>query len=69
MSPSAWLNAWTVRAYAHNRGADYFVMQGHPGGWKDDGFEQFRLIVDFLAAQKASFVFPRDLAGDSAASR
>jgi len=56
-----------LEAYAHNRGADYFVMQGHPGGWKDDGFEQFRMIVDFLATQKASFVFPMDLAGDAAA--
>ncbi|MEO7933403.1 MAG: DUF2334 domain-containing protein [Chthoniobacterales bacterium] len=49
-----------LEAYAHNRGTDYFVMQGHPGGWKDDNFEQFRMMVDFLIDQKAQFVFPRD---------
>lgn len=49
-------------AYAHNRGARYFVMQGHPSGWGDDRFEQTRMIVDFLLAQKAEFVFPRELA-------
>ncbi|MEI8312274.1 MAG: DUF2334 domain-containing protein, partial [Verrucomicrobiota bacterium] len=55
-------------AYAHNRGADYFVMQGHPGGWKDDAFEQFRMMVEFLIAQKAQFIFPKDLAGDAGAT-
>ena len=50
-----------LEAYAHNRGQALFVMQGHAGGWRDDQFEQFRLMVDFLASQKAEFVFPRDL--------
>lgn len=52
-----------LEAYAHNRGAEYFVMQGHPGGWKDENFEQFRLMVEFLISQNAQFVLPRDLAG------
>jgi len=50
-----------LEAYAHNRGSDVFVMQGHPGGWKDDNFEQFRLMVEFLISQDAQFVLPRDL--------
>lgn len=51
-----------IEAYAHNRGANYFVMQGHPTHWDNDRFEQFRMIVDFLIAQKAVFVLPRELA-------
>jgi peptidoglycan/xylan/chitin deacetylase (PgdA/CDA1 family) len=53
-----------LEAYAHNRGADLFVMQGHPGGWKDDNFEQFRMMVEYLISQQAQFVFPRDLKGN-----
>jgi peptidoglycan/xylan/chitin deacetylase (PgdA/CDA1 family) len=53
-----------LEAYAHNRGAEYFVMQGHPGGWKDDNFEQFRMIVEFLISQNAPFVFPKDFVGN-----
>jgi len=49
-----------VEGYAHNRGAAYFVLQGHPAGWGDDRFEQFVKIVDFLIAQKAEFVFASD---------
>lgn len=52
-----------LEAYAHNRGRGYFVMQGHAGGWRDEAFEQFRLMVEFLIAQKAECVFPRELAG------
>jgi hypothetical protein len=48
--------------YAHNRGADYFCMQGHPAGWGDDRYAQFTMIVEFLIAQKADFVHPRDFA-------
>jgi peptidoglycan/xylan/chitin deacetylase (PgdA/CDA1 family) len=51
-----------VEAYAHNRGADYFVMQGHPAGWGEDRWEQFTKIVEFLIAQKAEFVFASDFA-------
>jgi len=52
-----------LEAYAHNRGIDCFAMQGHAGGWKDDAFEQFRAMIDFLQSQNAQFVFPRELAG------
>jgi peptidoglycan/xylan/chitin deacetylase (PgdA/CDA1 family) len=51
-----------LEAYAHNRGSSLFVMQGHPGGWKDDNFEQFRLMVDFLISQNAQFVLPKEFA-------
>lgn len=51
-----------IEAYAHNRGASYFVMQGHPTHWDNERFEQFRMIVDFLIAQNAVFVMPRELA-------
>ncbi|CAN5496860.1 hypothetical protein BH09VER1_BH09VER1_42980 [soil metagenome] len=52
-----------LEGYAHNRGAKYFVMQGHPAGWNDERWEQFVKIVDFLIAQKAEFVFASELAG------
>lgn len=52
-----------LEAYAHNRGIDYFAMQGHAGGWKDDAFDQFRAMIDFLQSQNVQFVFPREFAG------
>lgn len=45
-----------IEGYAHNRGAPYFVLQGHPAGWGDDRFEQFEKIIDFLLTQKVEFV-------------
>ena len=55
-----------LEGYAHNRGAEYFVMQGHPAGWDDDRWDQFVKIVDFLIAQKAEFVFASDFAAPAA---
>jgi peptidoglycan/xylan/chitin deacetylase (PgdA/CDA1 family) len=49
-----------LETYSKERGADYFILQGHPGNWSDDRWAQFVLIVDFLIAQKAEFVLPRD---------
>lgn len=51
-----------LEAYAHSRGAEYFVLQGHPAGWNDERWEQFGKIVDFLIAQKAEFVLASDFA-------
>jgi peptidoglycan/xylan/chitin deacetylase (PgdA/CDA1 family) len=51
-----------LEAYAHNRGAGLHTMQGHPGGWGDDRWEQFVKVVDFLIAQKAEFLLPKDFA-------
>jgi len=51
-----------LEGYAHNRGAEYFVMQGHPAAWNDERWDQFVKIVEFLIAQKADFVFASDLA-------
>jgi peptidoglycan/xylan/chitin deacetylase (PgdA/CDA1 family) len=46
--------------YAHNRGGGLHTMQGHAGGWGDDRWEQFVKVVDFLIAQKAEFLLPKD---------
>jgi peptidoglycan/xylan/chitin deacetylase (PgdA/CDA1 family) len=51
-----------LEGYAHSRGAEYFVLQGHPAAWNDERWEQFVKIVDFLVAQKVEFVFASDLA-------
>lgn len=39
----------------------YFVIQGHPGGWDDDKFEEFVRIVDYLAERGCKFVLPSEL--------
>jgi len=51
-----------LEGYAHSRGAEYFVLQGHPTGWNDERWDQFVKIVDFLVEQKAEFVFASDFA-------
>lgn len=51
-----------LEGYAHSRGAEYFVLQGHPASWNDEGWNQFAKIVDFLISQKAEFVFPSEFA-------
>jgi peptidoglycan/xylan/chitin deacetylase (PgdA/CDA1 family) len=50
--------------YAHNRGGGLHTMQGHPGGWGDDRWGQFVKIADFLIAQKAEFLLPRDFSAE-----
>jgi peptidoglycan/xylan/chitin deacetylase (PgdA/CDA1 family) len=51
-----------LEGYAHNRGTDYFVLQGHPMGWNNERWDQCNKIVDFLISQKAEFVKFTDLA-------
>jgi peptidoglycan/xylan/chitin deacetylase (PgdA/CDA1 family) len=50
-----------LEGYAHNRGQDYFILQGHPKQWDEARFQQFVKIVDFLTAQGAVFVTPSEL--------
>ncbi len=51
-----------IEGYAHNRGAGYFVLQGHPMQWNDERYDNFVRIVDFLIAQGADFVFAEEFA-------
>lgn len=51
-----------IEGYAHNRGAGYFVIQGHPMQWNDERYDNFVRIVDFLIGQKAEFVFAEEFA-------
>lgn len=39
---------------------DIFVIQGHPDMWKGDGFENFKKIVEYLAAQGCTFTTPHE---------
>jgi peptidoglycan/xylan/chitin deacetylase (PgdA/CDA1 family) len=50
-----------VDGYVHNRGRDYFVIQGHPWHWNDHDFGEFVKIVDFLIGQGTTFVTPSEL--------
>lgn len=36
----------------------YLVLQGHPGGWGDESFENFKKIVDFLESKNVEFMTP-----------
>ncbi len=45
-----------VEGYAHNRGSEYFVVQGHPSHWSGERWDQFVQIIDFLVEQKVHFV-------------
>jgi peptidoglycan/xylan/chitin deacetylase (PgdA/CDA1 family) len=40
----------------------YFVLQGHPAHWKEEGFAEFEKILDFLQQQNAEFVTPSECA-------
>ncbi|MDF3056388.1 MAG: polysaccharide deacetylase [Rariglobus sp.] len=51
-----------IEGYAHNRGAGYFVIQGHPMQWNDERFDHFTRIIDFLIGQRAEFVFAEEFA-------
>ncbi|GAT34143.1 peptidoglycan/xylan/chitin deacetylase, PgdA/CDA1 family [Terrimicrobium sacchariphilum] len=50
------------RGYAKYPQRAYFVLQGHPTHWKDEGFVQFEKILDFLQQQNAVFVTPTECA-------
>lgn len=50
------------RGYAKYPQRAYFVLQGHPTHWKEEGFVQFEKILDFLQQQNAVFVTPTECA-------
>lgn len=39
---------------------DYFVIQGHPSHWKEEGWAEFTKILDFLQEQGAVFMTPTE---------
>lgn len=39
----------------------YLVLQGHPPYWDEQGFGEFKKILDFLQRQKGVFVLPSEL--------
>ena len=51
-----------VEGYQKNPARRYFVLQGHPAHWNEEGFAQFEKILDFLTAQGAVFVTPSECA-------
>lgn len=53
-----------IEGYAHNRGAGYFVIQGHPMQWNDERYDNFVRIVEFLAGQGVRFVFAEEFASN-----
>jgi len=52
-----WVKALTN---ASNAGADYLVLQGHPGSWNLDRWTNFQAILGFLTNQGLSFVTPSE---------
>jgi peptidoglycan/xylan/chitin deacetylase (PgdA/CDA1 family) len=51
-----------LTGYAKFPNREYFVLQGHPATWKDEGFDQFKQIIEFLQSQKAVFMTPSEAA-------
>lgn len=47
-----------VADYPAQRHRPYLALQGHPGGWDSTEFAAFTKIVDFLAADGATFATP-----------
>lgn len=41
---------------------DYFVLQGHPTHWKEEGFAEFEKMLDYLKQEGAVFVTPTECA-------
>lgn len=52
-----------VKGFEEHRAKNhrYHVLQGHPASWDDAAFAEFVRIVDYLAAQGCTFVFPSEL--------
>lgn len=50
------------QGYAKFPQREYFVLQGHPAHWKEEGFAEFEKIIDFLKQQNAVFVTPSECA-------
>lgn len=48
--------------YAANPDRRYFVLQGHPGVWDQNRFNEFVKILDFLVSQNAVFMTPSECA-------
>jgi peptidoglycan/xylan/chitin deacetylase (PgdA/CDA1 family) len=51
-----------IQGYAKFPQREYFVLQGHPAHWKEEGFAEFEKIIDFLQQQNAVFVTPSECA-------
>lgn len=51
-----------MAGYAANPDRPYFVLQGHPGQWGGERFNEFLRILDFLQSQKAIFMTPSECA-------
>jgi peptidoglycan/xylan/chitin deacetylase (PgdA/CDA1 family) len=47
-----------VKNYNSNAARPYMVLQGHPGAWKEDGFETLSKIIDFLNSRGVIFMTP-----------
>ena len=55
-------SAKLAEAYKKNPGREYFVLQGHPAHWKEEGWVEFGKLLDFLTQEGAIFVTPTECA-------
>ena len=42
--------------YKRNINRPYMILQGHPGVWKEEDFDTFVRIIDYLKAQEVTFM-------------
>jgi peptidoglycan/xylan/chitin deacetylase (PgdA/CDA1 family) len=45
-----------VNNYNANADRPYMILQGHPGVWKEEGFDVFARIIDFLKTKGVTFM-------------
>jgi len=45
-----------IKNYTANSGRPYMILQGHPGVWKEEGFEILEKIIDFLNEKGVTFM-------------
>jgi peptidoglycan/xylan/chitin deacetylase (PgdA/CDA1 family) len=49
------------KSFLANPSHPYYLLQGHPGSWDEERFEEFSKIIAFLQEQGARFVTPSEL--------
>jgi hypothetical protein len=47
-----------VKNYIAKAGISYMVLQGHPGAWKEEGFDVLGRIISFLKTKEVIFMTP-----------
>lgn len=53
-------DAFVKKYEASNKDKPYLVLQGHPGGFNSDSWDNFSKVIDYLIAQNVVFMTPTE---------